>query len=261
MDLGLAGKRALVLASSAGLGFAVAQELASEGALVTVSSRDEERAKTAASAIGQQTGTEVAHVPADVSDAASLERLFAAVAEGGGLDVLVCNAGGPPAGGFLAASDDAWERAFHLTLMSVVRSVRLALPLFEEAGSGSVVVLGSSSVKQPIPNLVLSNVFRPGLQGLVKHLSEELAGKGVRVNMVSPGRIKTERIEQLDAAQAQREGRSVEQVRADSVSRIPLGRIGTPEEFGKVVAFVASPAASYLTGSSVLVDGGMVRAL
>lgn len=261
MDLGLAGKRALVLASSAGLGFAVARQLAAEGAAVTVSSRDPDRAEAAASAIRQQTGMEAAHVVADVADASSLERLFATVAESGDLDVLVCNAGGPPAGGFLVTPDEAWERAFHLTLMSVVRSVRLALPLFERAGSGSVVVLGSSSVKQPIPNLVLSNVFRPGLQGLVKHLSEELAGKGVRVNMVSPGRIKTERIAQLDAAQAQREGRSVEQVRADSVSRIPMGRIGTPEEFGKVVAFVASPAASYLTGASVLVDGGMVRAL
>src|SRR5690606_19365777 len=157
--------------------------------------------------------------------------------------------------------DEAWERAFHLTLMSGVRSARRALPLFERAGSGSVVVLGASSVKQPIPNLVLSNVFRPGLQGLAEHLSEELAGKGVRENLGTPGRNKTERIDQLDAAEAQREGRSVEEVRADSVSRIPMGRIGTPEEFGKVVAFVASPAASYLTGASVLVDGGMVRAL
>lgn len=260
MDLGLGGKRALVLASSSGLGYAVARQLALEGASVTVSSRDTDRAAAAATQIGQAAGNPIASVAADVADPDSLEQLFRVVGNDG-LNVLVCNAGGPPPGGFLATDEAAWERAYQLTLMSVVRSVRLALPLFERSGEGSVLVLGSSSVKQPIPNLVLSNVFRPGLQGLVKHLSEELAPLNVRVNMVSPGRILTERIEQLDAAQAQREGRSVEQVRADSVSRIPAGRLGDPEEFGRVAAFMASPAASYMNGSSLLVDGGMVRAL
>lgn len=260
MDLGLTGKRALVLASSAGLGFAVARQLALEGAEVTVSSREASRAAEAAENIASEAGRNIDSAVVDVADAGSLEELFAVVGKSG-LDILVCNAGGPPPGGFLAASEESWERAYQLTLMSVVRSVRLAVPLFERAGGGSIVVLGSSSVKQPIPNLVLSNVFRPGLQGLVKHVSEELAAMNVRVNMVSPGRVHTERIEQLDAAQARREDRSVDAVRAESVKRIPLGRLGTPEEFGRVAAFYASPAASYVTGSSVLVDGGMVRAL
>ncbi|HLU83410.1 MAG TPA: SDR family oxidoreductase, partial [Trueperaceae bacterium] len=262
MDLGLTGKRALVLAGSAGLGFAVARQLSLEGARVTLCSRDLNRARSAAAEIAAETGGTVAGEMADVADASSLERLFAStVATMGGLDVLVCNAGGPPPGGFKSLAEESWDHAYQLTLMSVVRSVRLALPHFTETGGGSVLVLGSSSVKQPIPNLLLSNVFRPAIHGLVKHLTEELAPAGVRVNMLSPGRVLTGRIEQLDAAQAKREDRSVEEVRADSVGRIPLGRLGTPEEFGKVAAFMVSDAASYLTGSSLLVDGGMVRAL
>lgn len=262
MDLVLTGKRALVLAGSTGLGFAVARQLSREGAGVTLCSRDLGRARAAAAEIAAETGGAVAGEAADVSDGSSLEQLFASAAASlGGLDILVCNAGGPPPGGLESLAEESWDRAYQLTLMSVVRSVRLALPHFVEADGGSVLVLGSSSVKQPIPNLLLSNVFRPAIHGLVKHLTEELAPAGVRVNMLSPGRILTGRIEQLDAAQAKREDRSVEEVRADSVARIPLGRLGTPEEFGKVAAFIVSEAASYMTGSSLLVDGGMVRAL
>lgn len=257
----MTGKRALVLAGSTGLGFAVARQLSREGASVTLCSRDLDRARAAAADIATETGGTVVGEAADVSDLSSLQELFtSAVATIGGLDVLVCSAGGPPPGGLQSLAEESWNHAYQLTLMSVVRSIRLALPHFSAAGGGSVLVLGSSSVKQPIPNLLLSNVFRPAIHGLVKHLTEELAPAGVRVNMLSPGRILTGRIEQLDAAQAKREHRSVEQVRADSVGRIPMGRLGTPEEFGKVAAFIVSDAASYMTGSSLLVDGGMVRA-
>lgn len=262
MDLGLQGKRALVLAASSGLGRAIAAQLAGEGARVALCSRDLTRARTAAADIEARTGQAVMGFEADVSDQQSLEELVTAAADTlGGLDLLVCNAGGPPAGNFKDVGEAEWTRAFELTLMSVVRSVKLALPHFSVAGGGAVLVLGSSSVKQPIGNLLLSNVYRPAINGLVKHLSEELAADGVRVNMISPGRIITDRTTQLDTGRAQREGRTLEEVRAEAVSRIPLGRMGDPEEFANVAVFLLSQAASYVTGESIIVDGGMVRSL
>src|SRR5690625_476859 len=262
MDLQLKGRRALVLAGSSGLGRAVALELAREGASVALCSRSLERAEAAAADIRGETGAQVHAFEADVAVASDLERLVAAAAETlGGIDVLVCNAGGPPPGNFSTLDDDAWRRGFELTLMSVVRSIRHARPHLAEGEGGAVLVLGSSSIKQPLPNLLISNVYRPGIQGLVKHLSGEFAVQGIRVNMLSPGRIHTDRIDQLDAANAERLGKSVEEVRAESVAQIPLGRLGTPEVFGRVAAFLVSPAASYMTGSSLIVDGGMVKAL
>src|SRR5690625_1176647 len=262
MELGLEGKRAVVLAASSGLGRATALGLAREGTRVALCSRSLERAETAAEEIRAETGTEVHAFEADVADAESLKPFTAAAAAAlGGVDLLVCNAGGPPPGGFEALDEDAWRRAVELTLMSVVRSVRETLPHLREAGGGAVLVLGSSSVKVPIPNLLLSNVYRPGIQGLVKHLSAELAGDGIRVNMLSPGRVLTDRIEELDAAAAERLGRSVTEVRADSVRQIPLGRLGDPAEFANAAVFLLSGAASYVTGSSLIVDGGAVRAL
>ncbi|HLR47218.1 MAG TPA: SDR family oxidoreductase [Deinococcales bacterium] len=262
MELELNGKRALVLAASSGLGRAVALGLAREGARVALCSRSLPRAQEAAEAIAAETGGEVHAFEADVADAASLAAFIdAGAAALGGVDLLVCNAGGPPPGGFEALDEEKWHRAFELTLMSVVRSVRESLPHLREAGGGSVLVLGSSSVKVPIPNLLLSNVYRPGIQGLVKHLSAELAGDGIRVNMLSPGRILTDRIEELDAAAAERSGRTAAEVRADSVRQIPLGRLGEPGEFANAAVFLLSGAAAYVTGSSLIVDGGAVRAL
>lgn len=262
MNLGLQGKRALVLAASSGLGRAIAAQLAGEGAQVALCSRDLTRASEAAADIEARTGQAVMGFEADVSDQRSLQELVAAAVDSlGGLDLLVCNAGGPPAGNFKDAGEAEWTRAFELTLMSVVRSVKLALPHFSAAGGGAVLVLGSSSVKQPISNLVLSNVYRPAIHGLVKHLADELAADGVRVNMISPGRIITDRTTELDMGRAEREGRSLEDVRAEAVSRIPLGRMGDPEEFANVAVFLLSRAASYVTGESIIVDGGMVRAL
>lgn len=261
MNLELEGKRALVLASSSGLGLATATELGREGATVTLNSRTQERARTAASTVRDATGAETFGVAGDVADAAELGQLFEeAVSLMGGIDILVCNAGGPPAGNFDALPDDKWSTAFELTLMSVVRSIRLAIPHLQDGG-GSIVVMGSSSVRQPIPGLLLSNAFRPAVYGVVKHMASELAPDGIRVNMLSPGRVQTDRIDQLDNARAEREGIPVEQVKEQSVASIPMGRLGEPAEFGRVAAFLASPAASYVTGSSWLADGGMVRSL
>ena len=208
------------------------------------------------------TGAEVHAIAADVADAASLEALFAeTLSTLGGLDVLVNNAGGPPPGGFLDLDEAQWVRGFDLTLMSAVRGIRLALPAFEAAGGGRVLTVMSSSVKQALPNLLLSNVYRPALVGLTKSLAIELGPKNVQVVGLAPGRIATERTDELDRAAAARSGRAFDAVRADSIATMPAGRLGDPAEFGRVAAFLCSPAATYVSGSVVLVDGGSIRAL
>lgn len=263
MDLGLNNKTALVTAASGGLGFATAQELVAEGVRVAICSRDQGRAEEAAKRLrdGHEDATVLAF-QADVSKEADLNEFVSQAAAGlGGLDILVCNAGGPPSGGFGALQEEDWEKAYHLTLMSVARSVRLALPHFESRGGGSVLTIVSSSVKRPIPNLLLSNVFRPAVQGLCKSLAIELAHKHIRVNCLAPGRIKTERTDALDQAASEKQGISIDDVRARSVAQIPMGRLGAPEEFGRVAAFLCSDAASYISGSTVLVDGAAVACL
>ncbi len=262
MNLGLSGKRALVLAASSGLGRATALELAREGAAVALCSRDQGRGDEAAQHIRNETGAQAYAFVADVGVGDDLERLVDdASAALGGLDILVCNAGGPPPGGFAALEASQWDFAYQLTLQSVIRSVRLALPQLRAAGGGAVLAVGSSSVRRPIPNLLLSNVFRPAVWALCQHLAGELAADGIRVNMLSPGRILTDRTRQLDQARADRTGQSLEEVRAASEATIPMGRLGDPPEFGRVAAFLCSEAASYITGESLLVDGGMVRSL
>jgi 3-oxoacyl-[acyl-carrier protein] reductase len=262
MDLGLNGKRAVVLAASSGLGRAIATELAREGASVVLCSRDEGRAREAADAIAAETGSEVHGRQADVADAASLTAFVEdAAATLGGVDILVCNAGGPPPGNFQSTAEDAWDAAYQLTLQSVVRSVRAGLPHLKQSSAPAVLMTASSSVKQGIPNLLLSNVFRPAVRALAKHLAEELATDGVRVNVLSPGRVHTPRVDQLDQAKADRSGQTFDAVRADAVSKIPMGRLGEPAEFGRVAAFLCSPAASYVTGEHLLVDGGLVRGM
>ncbi len=262
MDLGLNQKRALVTAASGGLGFATAHALASEGAAVALCSRDLGRAQAAAKTIADATGAAVHAFEADVAVAADVERLVSEAADAlGGLDVLVNNAGGPPTGGFDTLTEDDWMRGFQLTLMSAVRGIRATLPHFEAAGGGSILTLLSSSVKQPIPNLLISNVYRPGLAGLTKSLAIDLAPQGIRVNGLAPGRIGTERTHQLNAALAERQGKTVDEVMAASVANIPMGRLGKPEEFARVAAFLCSPAASYVTGHVMIADGGSIRAL
>jgi 3-oxoacyl-[acyl-carrier protein] reductase len=263
VDLGMSGKVALVTAASKGLGRAIATELAREGARVVISSRDEEALSRTATEIREETGAEVDYRAADLRNAADIEALVSHAAERfGGVDILVNNTGGPPAGTFEDLDDEAWQTAFEQILLSLIRCVRGVLPHMREGEPwGRIVNVASSSVKQPIENLTLSNTFRAGLAGLAKSLSLELAPDGILVNTLGPGRISTARSESMDASQAESQGVSVEEVRGSFESRIPLGRYGTPEEFARVAAFLASPANGYVTGQAILVDGGMVRAL
>lgn len=263
MNLGLQDKAAIVTAASGGLGYAVAKALVEEGANVAVCSRDLQRANDAAQQLRDvNPDVRVYAYEADVSNLESLTVFFSeASRELGRLDILVCNAGGPPAGGFQAVQEADWDKAYQLTLMSVVRSVRLALPHFQKSGGGSVLAITSSSVKRPIDNLLMSNVFRVAVLGLCKSLSIELADQGIRVNSLAPGRIQTERTDYLDNTRAEKTGMTFEEVRAQSVGQIPMGRLGKPEEFGKVAAFLCSDAASYISGSSILVDGAAVTCL
>ncbi len=252
---------ALVTAASRGLGFASAGALAAAGHDLVVGARDPARLEAAAARLRAH-GVEVAAVPVDVADATALEGVFEHVdARFGRLDVLVANAGGPPPGTFGDLDDDAWQRGFELTLMSAVRSLRLAIPRMRAGGFGRLVVIGSSSVRQPLPGLVLSNAYRPALAGVVKSLAVELGPDGITANLVSPGRIDTDRVRSLDAGRAERTGRAVEEVRAEAETSIPMGRYGEPAELGAAVAFLASESAGYLTGQSLLVDGGLVPTL
>lgn len=262
MDLGLKGKRAIVMAASRGLGYASALGLAREGCHLVICSRDQKRIEAAADEIRRDTGAKVRSLVADVSSATEARRLVeTAVTEFGGLEIVVHNAGGPPAGETLAMSDEQWQKAFEQNLLSFTRIVGAAAPEMAKAGYGRVVTIASSSIKQPIPNLALSNALRAGVWGIAKTLSRELAPQGILVNVIAPGRIDTERIAELDQATAQRSGKSVEDVRKASVASIPLGRLGRPEELANLVVFLASQAASYITGQAITVDGAAGNAL
>jgi 3-oxoacyl-[acyl-carrier protein] reductase len=262
MDLGLKGKRALVLAASRGLGYASALGLAREGCHLVICSRDQQRIEAAADVIRRDTGARVKALVADVSSGAEAKRLVdAAVAEYGGLEIVVHNAGGPPAGETLQMTDEQWQKAFEQNLLSFTRIVGAAAPEMKKAGYGRVITIASSSIKQPIPNLALSNALRAGVWGIAKTMSRELAPQGILVNVVAPGRIDTERIAELDHANAQKSGKSIEDVRKASVASIPLGRLGRPEELANLVVFLASQSASYITGQAITVDGAAGNAL
>jgi 3-oxoacyl-[acyl-carrier protein] reductase len=262
MDLQLDRKTVLVTAGSKGLGKASAIEFAREGANVVISSRNADHLKQAKEEIERLTGREALAVEADVNRKEDISRTIQAAADWTGrLDVLVTNAGGPPGGGFDQFDDAAWEAAFQQNLMSVVRLIREALPHMRQQGGGRIVNLTSVSVKQPIPDLILSNVFRAGVYALTKSLSAELGKDSILVNTVGPGRIETDRIVELDRRAADAKGMTEEQVRTQFMNQIPLGRYGTPEEFAKTIVYLGSFANTYVTGQAVLVDGGMVRAL
>lgn len=262
MDLKLSGKRALVLAASRGLGYATALGLAREGVSLVICSRDEGRIAEAAARIREATSARVEPLVADVGTSDEAARLVAhAGATLGGLDIVVHNAGGPPAGDFLSMTDAQWQKAFDQNLMSLVRLVNAAVPELKKSGGGRILTIASSAIKQPIPGLVLSNALRTGVWGLVKTLARELGPGGILINVVAPGRIQTERIEELDTARATKLGVDLGQVKKESIAAIPLGRLGTPEEFANLLVFLASDAGRYITGQAIIVDGGMTAAL
>ncbi|HET89141.1 MAG TPA: SDR family oxidoreductase [Chloroflexi bacterium] len=260
MNLGLDDKVALVTAASAGLGRAVALCLAQEGARVAICARGEERLREAAAHIEAVTGRQVCAFPADVSVPDDVDGLVKAVVERlGRIDILVINAGGPPPGLFLDLTPAAWEEAVQLTLMSSVRLCYAVGPVMRAQGGGAILAMTSVTVKQPLPNLVLSNSLRLAVTGLVKTLADELAPYAIRVNGICPGWTRTARVEQLLHDRAERSGATVEEEAAKIAAAIPLGRMGRPEEFAAAAAFLVSAAASYITGVSLLVDGGMYR--
>lgn len=262
MDLGLKGKVAVVMAASEGIGRSTAYALAREGARVAICARRKEELDRTAEAIRRDTGAVVEAVVADVSRGADVIRfLDTAVMEFGDdhIDVLVVNTGGPPPRAFLDATDDDWQRAFESIVLAPVRAIRHAVPHMKHGGS--VVALTSTSVKQPIPNLVLSNSLRAAVIGLVKTLSIELAPRGVRFNSILTGSIATARQTDVLVDRARREGREVEEVEADRAREIPLGRLGSPEELASAVAWLASPASSFVNGATLAVDGGMIKSL
>ena len=261
MDLGLRGKVALVPASSQGLGKAVALAFAREGARLAICSRRLDAIEATAEE-ARQLGAEVLALAADLTRAEDIANLVQRTVERfGGVDILVTNAGGPPAGRFDDFDDAAWQAGYELTLLSAIRLIRAALPSMRQRGGGVIITMTSSSIKQPISNLILSNVFRAGVAALAKTLADELAPDNIRVNNVVPGRIATERVAQLDQANAARLGVDVETVRQSMLAQIPLRRYGEPEEFADAVVFLASDRASYITGATLQVDGGMIRSL
>ena len=262
MELGLKGKVAMVAAASQGLGFAIAKMLAAEGARVSIAARRAEAVSAAASRIEKETGSPALSAVADVNSTEAIAQWHSRTLESfGGVDILVTNSGGPPAGLASGFDDAAWQSALALLLLSVVRTVRVVLPSIEARGGGSILMLTSSSVKNPIPNLGLSNVIRPAVAALAKTYADEFAGKRIRVNQLIPGRISTERTTYLDDANAKRLGTTVEEQRQRASSAIPMGRYGDPEEFARAAAFLVSDAASYITGASLQVDGGAIRSV
>ena len=255
MDLGLEGRRALVTAASRGLGRGSALALAEEGARDFIVSRDGETLARTADEIGA-----AGFLAADVAGEGVQERLVTAAVEAlGGLDILVVNAGGPPPGTFETTPLDAWEKGYQLTLMSAVRLIRAALPHLEQSDQGRIVAVTSSSVREPIPTLLLSNAFRSAVVATLKTLAGEVAPRGITVNNLAPGRFLTDRIRQVDADVAAREGTTQEAVTERSTRAIPMGRLGDPAEFGAACAYLCSRQAGYLTGQTILIDGGASR--
>ena len=254
MDLGLGGARALIGGGSGGLGGAIAETLGAEGARIGLIGRSGEKLEAAAARLGSLA------VPADLSTAGGpAAAVETAVAAFGGLDLLVVNSGGPPPGRFDELDEATWQAAIDGTLWSAIRLLRAALPHLRAGRDPAILVVLSSSVREPIPGLTTSNLIRPGLVGLIKSTAEEIVP--VRINGLAPGRFATGRIAQIDAARAASTNVTVEEIQRRTIDRIPLGRYGEPLELGRVAAFLLSPAASYITGAIVPVDGGMIRAL
>ncbi|MFC7062397.1 SDR family oxidoreductase [Halobacillus seohaensis] len=263
MDLQLKGKSVVVLASSKGLGKAVSTEFAKEGSKVLISSRNQEELEKTKAEIQEVSGNpNIDYQVCDVTQADHIKQLIEkAIDLHGTVDILINNAGGPPAGTFDHFSDDDWQNAFELNLLSFTRTIREVLPSMRKQQEGKIINIASSSIKQTLDNLILSNTFRAGIVGLSKSLSQELAPDNILINTVGPGRIATDRVANLDEKKADKLGVSSEELRKKSEQSIPMGRYGEPEEFAKAVVFLSSGANTYLTGQSLVIDGGLVKAL
>ena len=262
MNLGLTNKVAMVAGASRGLGYAVARALAEEGAQVSIASRDADAVAAAGKKIEQETGARVLAVATDVSSAQAIEQWHQKTIDRfGGIDLLFTNSGGPPPGATLSFDDAAWQKAFDLLLMSAVRMVRLAVPSMAARGGGSIVLPTSSSVKEPIANLALSNILRASVAALSKTLANELVGQKIRVNHLIPGRINTDRLRELDEANSKRLGVSIEEQQKKMKQTIPMSRYGEPNEFADAAVFLFSDAAAYITGATLQVDGGQMRSV
>jgi 3-oxoacyl-[acyl-carrier protein] reductase len=250
----------MVAASSKGLGFGIARELAKNGAIVCMASRTKAEIEKAAESLRKETGATIHSSVFDAGSPDSIQNWISEVETSfERIDGLVVNAGGPPPGNFDDFTDDDWQAAFNLTLMSAVRLIRGVLPSMRASGEGSILTITSMSVKEPVNRLLLSNVLRSGVTSLVKSLSNELATENIRINNLLPGRIDTDRVKSLDNSNAEKMGIPVSEVKKNNEMNIPLGRYGDIEEFGKAGAFLLSPAASYITGVSLAVDGGIMK--
>ena len=260
MDLHIKDKCALVTGSSRGLGFATALTLAREGCRVAINGRDQEKITAAAKAIAGETGAQVIGLSGDLTDPDVPERLVGETARAfGGLDILITNAGGPPPGAFESLDEAAWQKAIDLSLMSHVRLIRAALPYLKQSKAASVLTVTSYSVKQPIPNLVLSSSVRAATVGLTKSLALELGSAGIRFNSILPGWTETERVHDLMVSRASQNYSTLEQEIAKQSSESIFGRMARPEEFSNAAVFLVSPAASYITGAMLAVDGGTIK--
>lgn len=262
MEFGIQGRRALVAGASRGIGKACAQALAAEGAVVAICGRDAGALDEARDEIAAETGATIVALPADVSTEEGAVGFVRQGAEAlGGCEILVANAGGPPVGRFDELSDDDFRRTLDATFFSTLRMTREALPSMRDSGYGRVVVISSTSVKQPIPGLILSNSIRAAVIGWARTLADEVAGDGITVNAVLPGRIATHAVRRLIEDRAARADRTTSEETAVEAEAIPLGRFGEAREVGDVVAFLCSERASYVTGCFIQVDGGLYRGL
>src|SRR5262245_9386199 len=262
MDLGLKGKVALVAGASQGMGRAAALGFAREGAKVAICARGESALNEAAAMIRKQTGGEVLSMVADMSKPEDIKKFVNdSAAHFGRVDVIVNNAGGPPPGEFMKFTDEDWNQAYNLSFMSTMRMTREAVPHMRKVGGGRIINITSYSVKEPIAGLVLSNAVRSAVIGLAKTLSRELGRDNILINNICPGRIDTERAQKLNKVRADRAGRPIEEINKEMASEVPLGRYGTAEETADVIVFLGSERASYVTGTTIQIDGGLVRGI
>ncbi len=260
MDLGLKDKRAFVASSSRGLGYALARGLAREGCKVVINSRYEDKVKEAAAALAKETGAQVAAVAGDVSDPSTPQRLVDEAAKIlGGIDLLVTNSGGPPSGVFETLTEEQWLQAVNMNFLSHVRMIRAALPYLKKSDAASVLTMTSWTVKFPMANLVLSNSIRSATIGLTKTLAIELGNQGIRFNSILPAAMDTPRMRELHSFRAEKNGTTIQQEAAKDASNSVFGRMGRPEEFANAAVFLLSPAASYVTGVMLTVDGGQYK--